>query len=126
VSNTWTGAFGRWLESRQIDIGVPKRFLREAYSAGWCARDAEINSAAARIRELEQWKQAVIDGLMVAEIYQEKHESDPKAALNSLIDWHAAVEAHGHSKNTEAALRLNEMLTAQLTAHEKVCAGVQP
>lgn len=89
------------------------------YAVGRLCREA-----AARIRELEQWKQSVIDGLMVAEIYQDKHESDPKAALNALIDWYVAVEAHGHSENTKAALKLNEILTAQIAAHEAVCAGV--
>ncbi len=49
--------------------------------------------AAARIRELEQWKQAVIDGLMVAEIYMDAHESDPRAALEDLNQWRGRFEA---------------------------------
>jgi hypothetical protein len=53
--------------------------------------DAALTTMNARIRELQQWKQVVIDGLMVAEIYRDAHESDPKAALNALIDWNVSV-----------------------------------
>jgi len=92
-----------WLEQRDARIRELERWVKEMTRK----RDDE---AAARIRELAQWKQAIIDGLMVAEIYQEKHDVDPKAALNALIDWHVWVTVR----------ELNE----KIAEHEKVCAGV--
>lgn len=40
---------------------------------------------------LDEWKQAIIDGLVVAEIYRNEHEIAPKPALNELIAWHCQI-----------------------------------
>ncbi len=78
----------------------------------------ERDSSRARIRELEQWKQAVIDGLVAAEIYRDAHESDPKAALKDLIQW------RGLFKEGLNAMIMVRVLESKIAAHEKACPGV--
>lgn len=39
-----------------------------------------------------EWKDRIIDGLIVAHIYREEHENDPQQALLDLIQWHCQVE----------------------------------
>lgn len=38
-----------------------------------------------------EWKEAIIDALVVREIYKKEHEEDPRRALNDLIVWEQQV-----------------------------------
>lgn len=41
-----------------------------------------------------EWKRAIIEGLIVAEIYRNEHETmPPKQALEELISWHTGWTA---------------------------------
>lgn len=37
------------------------------------------------------WKEAVINELVVAHIYQAKHDTDPRQAIQDAISWHTSV-----------------------------------
>lgn len=38
-----------------------------------------------------EWKEAVINELVVAHIYQTAHDTDPRKAIQDLITWHVQV-----------------------------------
>lgn len=41
--------------------------------------------------EKNPWQDVLIDALVVRHIYQAKHDTDPRGALNDIIDWEVAV-----------------------------------
>lgn len=42
-------------------------------------------------RERDEWKNAIIDATVCNWTYQEKHENDPRAAVNALLAWESQV-----------------------------------
>jgi len=55
-----------------------ERFAAAIYSKGFAAC-------------AEDWKEAVIDKLVICNILNAEHESNPVKALNDLINWHVQV-----------------------------------
>jgi hypothetical protein len=40
---------------------------------------------------MNEWQDAIIDALVIRHIYQAKHDTDPRAALNAILDWEVMV-----------------------------------
>ena len=40
---------------------------------------------------MNNWKEVVIEQLMVAHIYRHEHEGQPRLALHDLIDYHMSI-----------------------------------
>lgn len=59
-----------------------RKELEWFWCQGWSARDAET---------LNEWREAVIDALVVGHIYQEKHKDNPKQAIADLIEWENTI-----------------------------------
>ena len=62
----------------------PLPYIQAIVRAVLAAKDAEIAG-------LRAWRETVIDGLVVAHIYQAKHDAEPKQALHDLICWEVMV-----------------------------------
>lgn len=41
--------------------------------------------------EKNDWQDVLIDALVVRHIYQAKHDTDPRGALNDILSWEVAV-----------------------------------
>jgi len=41
--------------------------------------------------ERNEWKEALVERLIVLHIYSDKHEKDPRQALNDIIAWEVTV-----------------------------------
>lgn len=54
-------------------------------------RKAELAALRARAEKAEQFREAVIDALVVACIYVEEHDSNPRKAINDLICWEQQI-----------------------------------
>ena len=40
---------------------------------------------------MNEWKEAIIDELVVAHIYSSKHDTDPRKAIHDIITWNCQV-----------------------------------
>lgn len=70
-------AFEAWAESP-----------RGSYIDAWGAYQAALASERAKPNE---WKEAVIEKLVVSHILQESHEFDPHGAINDLLAWETQI-----------------------------------
>lgn len=61
------------------------------YATGCHDLDEEIFSLRARAEKAEQFRDAVIDALVVSGIYVEEHDTNPRKALNDLIRWEQKI-----------------------------------
>ena len=65
---------------------------------GWVradfARQLEIE-----LNEVKNWKEAVLQELMVWHLYKLEHETNPKKALNDLASLHSDIAVHIHKED---------------------------
>jgi len=55
---------------------------------GWFMRQTKRATEDTSEHCADPWKQAVIEACIVAEIYTQEYEDNPRKALNDLIAWH--------------------------------------
>jgi rRNA-processing protein FCF1 len=79
----------------------------------------ENNALRAELARVEQWRETVIDALVVDFIYVKEHDTDPRKALADLINWEVKVALD--PAVSEDARRLIEQGRQELRAElEKV------
>lgn len=66
--------------------------------------EEEITRLRAEVAILQTWKQAIVDGLTVANVYHPLHETDAKTALNALVGWETMVALDPRVSADAAAL----------------------
>ncbi len=52
---------------------------------------SDIVKLQAQVTELRRWRDAVIDQLVVAHIYNDTHDADPRKAIRDLLEWTSSV-----------------------------------
>ena len=73
------------------DMPVPDGVnpFQEGYEAGY--QKANDDKLYAPLRDMNHWKDIVLEQLVVAGIFRREHEGSPRLAIDELVDYHIGV-----------------------------------
>lgn len=112
------------MEAQQKEMDRLTASERSAWNAA-VQRDEEIERLkAAQQKETpakqNEWKEAVIEKLIVCHIYQKKHDDDPIGALNDLLSWEIKIALDPQVSSEAQALIDRGWIAAQQKAEPAI------